>query len=115
MCSFCPNLNQTCKYGGKCRDIFLREGMCWRSSTAIGFCNGIEHVGPCWNYGCKGWHGIHSSPFFVVFLTCLVSGVQYANLVLIALLLEQSFLDDRRCATTFDNPTVVELEDCTLP
>ena len=22
--------------------------MCWRSSTAIRFCNGIEHVGPCW-------------------------------------------------------------------
>ena len=28
--------------------IFLGEGMCWRFSTAIGFCNNDEHVGPRW-------------------------------------------------------------------
>ena len=31
--------------------FFFKEGMCWRSSTAVGFCNGVEHVGPCSNFG----------------------------------------------------------------
>ena len=58
---------------------------------------------------------VHSSTLFVVALTCLVSSVQYSNLVLIALLLQQPFLDDQSCAITFGNLSVVDLEDCTLP
>ena len=29
---------------------FFGEEMCWRSSTAIAFCNDIEHVRPCWMF-----------------------------------------------------------------
>ena len=43
------------------------------------------------------------------------SSVQYANILLIVFLLQQSFVDDQLCATTFDNLTVVDLEDCALP
>ena len=25
---------------------FFWERMCWRSSTTVGFCNDVEHVGP---------------------------------------------------------------------
>ena len=56
--------------------------------------------------------------FFIPFvgaLTCLASSIQYANLVLIVILLQQPFLDDRWCTTTFGNLTMVDLEDCALP
>ena len=58
---------------------------------------------------------VHSSSIFVVALTCFASSVQYANLLFIALLLQQPFVDDRWCATKFDNLTVVDSKDCALP
>ena len=51
---------------------------------------------------------VHFSSIFVVALTCLASSVQYANILLIVILLQQSFVDDRWCATTFGNLTMVD-------
>ena len=58
---------------------------------------------------------VHSSLIFVVVLGCLASSVKYANILLMTFLLQQHFVDDRWCATTLSNLTVVDLEDCALP
>ena len=68
-----------------------------------------------WNYEILKWFMVHSSSIFVVAFTCFADGIQYANLLLIAFLLQQPFVDDRWCATTFDNLIVVDSEDCALP
>ena len=47
MCRLCPNLNQAHWYEGKCHGNVFGEGVFWHSSTAIGYCNDVEHVGPC--------------------------------------------------------------------
>jgi hypothetical protein len=44
--TFSSNLNQVCQYEGKCHGILLVEGMCRCSSTAVGYRNNVEHVGP---------------------------------------------------------------------
>lgn len=69
-----------------------------------------NHV-PRWVIKIKGgmWFIFLSS--FVVAPTCLVSSVQYVDVVLITLLRQQPF---QRWATTFGNLTVIDLEDCAL-
>ena len=35
---------------GNVAGFFLGIGICWHSSTAVGFCNNVDHVGPRWMF-----------------------------------------------------------------